>query len=406
MIIKNAWRNIWRNKRRTIITASSVFFAVFLALIMRSAQLGTLYKIVDDTLDSYSGAVQVHKAGYWDEKTINNSFERDTLLENKIAQTENIKIVVPRLESFALASSGQKSKGVMVVGIQPEIENNFTGVVKHLKQGEYFTDNEQAVLLGDELAKYLGLSVNDTVVLIGQGYHGVSAAGKYRIKGILHFVSPALNRGMLYLPLQQAQNLYGATNRLSSLNLALDDNLKSIATANTVRKLINNKDYEVMPWQDLMQELVQMIQSKNASSAIMLGLLYMIVGFGVLGTIIMMTSERMREFGILIAIGMHKYLIALVVSVETLFIGFIGLILGALSSLPIIWYYAVNPIRLSGDVAQMYTEMGLDPVMKFLMEPTIFFNQLLVVCAIVLVAIIYPWFKLLKIEPVKAMKMN
>ncbi len=406
MILKNAWRNIWRNKRRTLITASSVFFAVFFALLMRSVQLGTLYKMVDDTVDAYSGAVQVHAKGYWDEKTVNNSFLRDALMESKIFELVNVRAVVPRFESFALASSGPKTKGVMVIGIDPDVENAFSGIAKRVRLGEYLTDNEQAVLLGADLADYLGLQINDTVVLLGQGYQGVSAAGKYRIKGLVKFPNPKINKAMLFIPIGQAQMLYGAENRLTSLNIGLHNNLLSIHLSNKIKQNTNLEMYEIMPWEEMMVEFVQMIKTKNVSSTFMLALLYIIVGFGVLGTIIMMVSERMREFGILVAMGMKKRLLALIVIMETVLIGFLGLIAGAISSLPIIWYYAHNPIRIEGEMGQMYEEFGVEPVIKFMMEPTVFFNQTYVVLLIVLVSVIYPIAKIASINPVKAMRMN
>jgi ABC-type lipoprotein release transport system permease subunit len=406
MILKNAWRNIWRNKRRTLITASSVFFAVFFALLMRSVQLGTLYKMVDDTVDAYSGAVQVHAKGYWDEKTVNNSFLRDALMESKIFELVNVRAVVPRFESFALASSGPKTKGVMVIGIDPDVENAFSGIAKRVRLGEYLTDNEQAVLLGADLADYLGLQINDTVVLLGQGYQGVSAAGKYQIKGLVKFPNPKINKAMLFIPIGQAQMLYGAENRLTSLNIGLHNNLLSIHLSNKIKQNTNLEMYEIMPWEEMMVEFVQMIKTKNVSSTFMLALLYIIVGFGVLGTIIMMVSERMREFGILVAMGMKKRLLALIVIMETVLIGFLGLIAGAISSLPIIWYYAHNPIRIEGEMGQMYEEFGVEPVIKFMMEPTVFFNQTYVVLLIVLVSVIYPIAKIASINPVKAMRMN
>jgi len=406
MILKNAWRNIWRNRRRTLITASSVFFAVFFALIMRSVQLGTLYKMVDDTVDAYSGAIQVHSKGYWNEKTVNNSFLRDAGLESKISELRNVRVVVPRFESFALASSGPKTKGVMVIGIDPQVDDAFSGIAKRVKIGDYLSDNEQAVLLGTDLADYLGLQINDTVVLIGQGFQGVSSAGKYRIKGLVKFPNPKINKAMLFIPIGQAQALYGAESRLTSLNIGLHNNLISIQTANQIKLNTNVEVYEVMPWEEMMVEFVQMIKTKNVSSTFMLALLYIIVGFGVLGTVIMMVSERMREFGILVAMGMKKRLLALMVMMETLFIGFLGLITGAISSLPIIWYYALNPIRIEGEMAKIYEDLGVEPVIKFMMEPSVFFNQTYVVLLIVFVSVIYPIIKIAAINPVKAMKMN
>jgi len=118
--LKMAWRNIWRNKRRTYITLASLFFAIFFALIMRAIQIGSYANMVDNVVQAYTGYIQVHAKGYWDEKVINKTLESSDELVNIITSTDNVTGTIPRLESFALASAGLQTKGVMVVGINPE----------------------------------------------------------------------------------------------------------------------------------------------------------------------------------------------------------------------------------------------------------------------------------------------
>lgn len=180
-----AWRNIWRNKRRTLITASSIFFGVILSAFMSSMQEGSYGQYIDTIVNSYSGYLQIHKKGYWEDKIINNSFvDHDTLIE-KINQVNEITLYTPRLESFALASGDDRTKGVMVMGIDPERENQITRIQTKIRQGQYLQNGDEGVILGSGLAKYMNLQVNDTLILIGQGYHGASAAGKYPVRGIV-----------------------------------------------------------------------------------------------------------------------------------------------------------------------------------------------------------------------------
>src|SRR5512146_2427997 len=206
MIWNIAWRNIWRNKRRTLITCASIFFAIFFSLLMRSLQSGTFTNIVNNVVRSYSGYIQVHKKGYWNEKEINNSFRPGQGLIDSLGQIENVAAVIPRLESFALASSGAETKGLMVVGVDPEGEQRVTGLKENVIAGRYLSSSDSGVMIGKKAADYLGLHVGDTLVMIGQGFHGTSAAGKWPVIGILHFKSPVLDRQMVFMPLRLCQS--------------------------------------------------------------------------------------------------------------------------------------------------------------------------------------------------------
>ncbi len=401
---KIARRNIWRNKRRTLITAASVFFAVFFALIMRSMQLGTYAEMIKNVVSSYTGHIQIHKNGYWNDKIINNTFPENPKLEHEIAEIPGVEKIVPRLESFALASYGTQTKGSIVIGIKPEIENNMTKLSDKITAGNYLSNNNPGVLLAEKLAAFLKITVGDTIVLMGQGYHASTAAGKYPVRGIIHLNSPNLNNKMIYLNLPSAQELYSAPEMLSSLSIMLDnsDDLEKIK--NEITAKINTDDYEIMTWEEITPELKQAIQSDNVSGQFMLGILYMIVGFGVLGTIVMMTAERKKEFGVMIAVGMKKIKLALIIFFETVLLGFVGIFSGFLFSLPIIFYFSKSPIPITGDAGNTFESFGFNPVIAFSTHSHFMISQILVVCIILLIAFIYPFIKILKTDPVKSMR--
>lgn len=204
--IKIAWRNLWRNKRRTLITVASIFFGVLLSAYMTSMQEGSYEKMVDMVVKYYSGYMQVHHENYWESKSINDTFEDTPELRRSILDHPEVDFVIPRLESFALASSEELTKGVLVMGIEPESENRLTSLKGNVNQGSYLQANDQGLLVGEGLAKYLHLGVNDTLVMISQGYHGISAAGKYPIRGIIKHASPQLNKMIVYMTLPNSQS--------------------------------------------------------------------------------------------------------------------------------------------------------------------------------------------------------
>jgi ABC-type lipoprotein release transport system permease subunit len=387
--LKIAWRNLWRNKRRTIITGLSVLFAFSLALIMRSMELGSYDLMVDSAVKTSTGYIQIHASGYWDDKTIDNTFTGSDNLQKRILQIPHITNCIPRLESFALISSGETTKGIAVIGTDPEKEDEVSALHKRVIKGNYFTKDDQGVLIGEALATYLKVDVNDTIVLLSQGYHGESAQGAFTVKGILQFTSPDMSSSMLYLPLQAAQTLYSTPQRLTSISILLD-NKKNINSVDKALKTIDPEKLEVMTWRELLPEMVQAIQSDSISGQFMLGILYVVVGFGIFGTILMMTIERRREFGIMVAVGMHRFKLALIVFMETIILAFVGLIAGAALSYPIILYYHLHPYQLTGETAKAMAEFNVEPLMPFALEPGFFVNQGLVVIVLSILAAIYP----------------
>jgi len=404
MILTVAWRNIWRNKRRTLITAASIFFALFFALMMRSIIIGTFGKITDDIVSSYTGHIQIHQKGYWKDKSINNVFDRDEKLEQEILQQKEIKFIVPRLESFALASVGENTKGCMVSGIIPEVENKVTKLKKSIVKGSYLNETDDGAIIGDGLAKYLDIEIGDAIILIGQGYHAYSAAGKYAVKGIVHTPSPDLNNKIVYLTLANAQELYSTENRLTAISILLNNSKQIPKVKKKLLERLDNNEYEVMGWEELLFELKQLIDSKSVSTSAMLALLYMIVGFGVFGTVVMMTSERWREFGLLVSLGMKKYKLMLIIFIETMLLGALGIVIGFAFSFPIMYNYSKNPILLTGDAAKAYTDMGFDPVMVFSTNIDFMISQIYVVVFIVLISVSYPILRLIKLKPAVALK--
>ncbi|MDH3321353.1 MAG: hypothetical protein OEM04_00095, partial [Flavobacteriaceae bacterium] len=155
MILKIAWRNIWRNKRRTLITVASIMFALFFAIIMRGFQRGSYAKMKENAVESYTGYIQIHKKGYWEDKQINNVFSLDKTIIDQLASDERVHVVIPRLESFALASSGVSTKGVAVMGISPEKEDKMTKIKSYLQDGTFIDAADNAILIAEGLAAFL-----------------------------------------------------------------------------------------------------------------------------------------------------------------------------------------------------------------------------------------------------------
>lgn len=403
-LFKIAWRNLWRNKRRTIITTASVFLAVFLALFMRSMQIGS-YEVMIDSAVTEVGHLQVHDSGYWESKSINDSFEYTQSLKETIEAAENIKGVTPKMETFALGSFGENTKGFMLQGIIPEIEDPRKKISNKLIAGRFLTEADDGIVLAEGLASFFKIDINDTLVLIGQGYQGISAVGIFPVVGIVKYPIPRLNNLMAYMSLSTVQETFSPYHPglISSLTIDLenDDDLEEEAEK---LNILLGTNYEVMSWEKMLPEIVQQIDGDNVGGIIMLAILYLIVAFGILGTVLMMTMERRKEFAIMVAVGMHRSKLAVVVCIETIFIGFMGVVAGIIASLPMLKYLYHNPIPLTGETAEMMLEYNIEPVMPFSLELFIFTSQGMTILILAFLAALYPIVFVNRFKILKAMR--
>jgi len=407
MLLKLALRNIFRNKRRTLITIGAIAFAVFLSSVMVSFQKGVWDSVIASSVNLFFGYVQVHEKGFWDEQSLDNSMHYDAKLASLPSQVKEIKGMTPRLESLALASSGDFTHGVMVFGIVPELENAMTQIASKVEQGNYLAEKDEGALIAEGVAEKLKLAIGDTLVLISQGYHGVNAAGKFPVVGIFKYELPDLNKRMVYLSLDRAQYFYGAEDRVTSLAFNLDSKNEVPKAVAALNKELAGGNYEVMDYEELMPELVQAKKLDQVGGYIILGILYALITFAIFGTILMMTKERSYEFGVLTAIGMKRWQLFMVVFMENIITGIMGAIVGILMAIPIVRYLNLNPINMSemaDGAAEVYEKFGMNPIFPAAFELGIFMNQALIIFIISCILGIYPLLKILKLQPIKAMR--
>ena len=403
MLIRLAWRNIWRNKKRSIITITAIVIAVFLAILMRSMQLGMYDNMIQNVVGSYSGHVQVHSNGFWEEQTIDNAFVYNDSLIQKIKKTEDVAGTTKRIQSGCLSSYGDLSKFVFVTGIEPKKEQLLTDWNKRLIDGQLLQTNSNSVNVGKGIAKYYNLKIGDTLIFIGQGYHGMQAVGAYPVSGILDMKNPNLNNTSVFMSLPKAQDFLSANNLMTHLVINKKQYSEEADIVATIKKQLN-QDYEIMSWQEMMPEIETIIQADSAGGLIMIFILYMIITFGIFGTVLMMTQERKYEFGVVISIGMKKTKLMVAMVYETIFLSAIGILLGIVLSRPIVLYFYNNPLEFPSDQVEMMENQGFEAVIPFMSSHDIPITHGLIIFFISLIICFYPILTIYKLNPIKAMK--
>lgn len=404
MINRLIWRNLWRNKRRTLISAGSVTFSVFLAVTMQSLQNGVFENLVRNMVNYYSGYIQIHHQGYWKERILENSFAFNDSLRNILLNSDAVKSFVPRIETFLLAANNDETKGALLFGTDPHSEIAMTRLNEKLVQGSFLDETgDKQLVVADGLAHKLNIKAGDTLTLLGQGLYGSFAAGKFSVKGIIKLGSPELDDALVCMDLTCAQELLSAQGMITSVSIEPPD-ADLLEKSVSVLEATLGSEFEVMSWKTMMPEVYYHIKMDTNSLYVIMGFLYLIIAFGVFGTILMMTNERKYEFGMLVAIGMRKSQLGRMFLAEIFLMAFIGAFAGMLLSWPFVLYLQNSPLHFSGEIAQAFSSYGFEPVFPAKLELSVFIRQSVNVFILSLLMSIYPLYRVMKLDPITQIK--
>ncbi len=399
--IKLAWRNLWRNKRRTIITITAIMFAVLAAVFMQSINRGSYEVMIDRMVSFNTGYIQVQDYRFDDESSLDNSFYYDEELRDKILNADwRIDKIVPRIETFMLAANDVSTRGAVVLGIDPDKEHEFNEIRNILSDGRFFEAGEQSVVLGQGMANRLQLSVGDTLALMGQGRFGMSASGLFEITGIVDHPIRDFNNQVVYLPLDTAQELLSAYDHVTSVLITLQNERHTNPVAASLKSALDGGELVVYTWPELMPEILELMEMDLAVPRLLTVVLYIVIGFGFFGTVLTMTMERLKEFGVLLSIGLKRLGLASVLFLETLLFSLMGVLFG----LGFAWSILklIDPINLSGEAAQAVIDLGFDPVIPMSFAPDQFYTQGFYVFIIAMIVFLFPLIKISRLNILEA----
>ncbi len=399
LILILAWRNIWRNRRRTLITISSVLFAVFLAIIFFSMEKGAYDRMIDTMVRYSTGYLQIQDVLYHDEPSIDHSVHFDHEMEALLKSFDDqIDFYVPRLQNFALVAAENISRAALVIGIDPFPENKLSDLSEDVVDGSYLTADDSGIMIAEGLAKILRVNIGDTLVLLGQGFHGATAAGMFPVSGIVDLKVPELNNNTIYMSLKLAQWFYMADNRLTSIIIMPENPIQTNALAQAISKKLDPEWQRVLTWKELLADLLKLMQFDMAGTYVLMFILYVVIAFGLFGTIVTMMIERQKEFALLFALGLKRGKLATMCFIESLMISIAGAIAGIAAAIPVVTYFVYNPIRLSGGMADVMADYGFEPLLPFSSSPDVFYLQALIVLALAVVIGLYPVYKAFRLD--------
>jgi putative ABC transport system permease protein len=405
IVLRLAWRNLWRHPRRTWLTMGAMVFANILLVFMISMQFGMYGLMIDNALKVFTGHLQVQAQGYNDDQKMRQVVPDIIPLADTIRARLSSDRVAARGQAFALASSEERSFGIGVYGVEPEFEARVSNIPGLISAGRYLDSSDAAeVVVGSVLARNLHVQVGDELTLLGSGVDGSFAAGVVEIVGIFNSGVSDIDRSVAEMPLGLFQDTFfmeGGGHQI----VIVADNLDAVASlkADVQSLLPDDNKLVVLDWDELQPGLKQAIQADMSSSFFMYLVLVILVSFSVLNTQLMSVLERTREFGIVMALGLKPGRLGRLVLLETAIMGIMGSLLGAIAGAFVTSWFTANGLAFPGMdemaarfnlPARMYPQVN---AFSLLVGPTVVF-------LFTLLAALYPALRLRWQNPVVAMR--
>jgi putative ABC transport system permease protein len=407
---KIAWRNVWRNKRRSAITLAASSFGLAVLIFFFALVAGFHEQLIDNATRTSLGHLQVLARGYRDDPSPEHAINDPAAVSAALAAEPEVEKALPRVEASGLASSAEASVGVMVVGADPARERDATRIAQTIVAGSYLKDDGRQtapILIGVKLAKRLKVRLGDKIVLLSQATDGSLANALFRVQGIFKTGADALDLGVVFAPLPRVQSFLGMGKKVTSYVVYVRDPDRVDQVRAALAARLDQKRFEVVTWKQLDPSLLQAIQLDDASMYILLLIVFFIVALGIVNTLLMSVFERTREFGVLLALGMEPREIVAMISLESLALGTLSLVGGATLGALVSWYVQVRGIDLTRWTQGIsMANAFMEPIMYARLQWGDVLKSCALILAITLLAGLYPALKASRLSPVDALRQS
>ena len=406
-MFKLALRNLFRNKRRTVLTVAAIAFGLTLMLWTVNFQKGSYNEMIRLGVRSMAGHVVVQAPGYQDEKEVTMLVDDVSGVSATLAAEFPDAVVAPRIAMGGLLTSTTTSVGVALNGLLPESEVQVQDLHEKIVDGEWFSDDDREIVIGKAMADTLGAEIGDKLVFMGQNGTDEMQSRMFRVRGIYRTGSNQIDGRLAYAHLAAAQELMDRGDAAHMVTLHLEDPSLSFEAADRAAALLGS-DVDVRNWKEALPELSGMIQMDRASGDVMMAIIGLIVAFGVLNTLLMSVLERTREFGVMLSLGMKPGQLARLVLLEGMVLGLIGAAVGLALGIAVSYhavYVGIDYGAFAGEGGAMEMEgIVIDSVLKGQWDPVRMTYYLIAAVIFCICSAIYPAWSISRLQPVQAMR--
>lgn len=402
-----AWKNLWRNRRRTLITLGALSFSLMLVQAFHNLSFGVYSAMIDSGVRAGTGHLVVYQQDYIAQRDEKYSFAPQRLAE-QIAALDGVAAVLPRLYLPGLAQSSRESRGILLTGVVPQAEASINPFLKKLPPEQQLSSlNGREAILGSRLLKELQLQPGNKFVVTLQGRSGELVSEMFRVHGVVTTGIKSVDRSLLLVGRERAAALAGITGQIHELAVVLKQQKFDRTVYPAIQQLLTDRpQLRLLGWQEAMPNLSNAIKLDYASQKFIFIILLLIVTIGVINTLLMSVMERFREFGVILAVGADASRLRLLVFSEALLLGLVAMLFGSgLGSLAT-WYLQAIGIDLR-DFIDSSLEFGgvvFDPIMRAGWDYAYMLQIAGFMLLLSLVAAVYPAIKAGRILPAEALR--
>jgi ABC-type lipoprotein release transport system permease subunit len=402
MLLTLAWKNIWRNKKRSLIILVAITLGLWAGLFSVAVMYGSWDTTVNSTIDRNLSHIQIHTKEFKDENLISFFIPAGNKIADEIIDLKEVKDVSARVLIEGMASSPSSSRGVNIIGIDPDREKAVTTIADYVVEGEYFNGiKRNPILVGQKLADRLGLRLHSKIVLSFQSVDTTLTYAAFRIVGIYKTESSPFDEAHVFV---RKSDLYKTMNSQPIIN-ELAIRLNSSEDLDTTYAFLkeNYSSLYVESWKELAPELSMMYEYLIIEMEIFLAIILAALLFGITNTMLMSVLDRVREFGVIMAVGMKRMRVFILIMIETIILSLFGGIIGMAFGTFTIWYFSDKGIDLS-IFSEGLSAWGM-PTILYPILPLYFYGLLTIMIVITgILGAIYPSIKTIKLRPADAIR--
>ncbi len=403
-----AWRNIWRNPRRTIVILTAVIIGIWSMILLGAIMRGMEAEMVRNGIATLTGSIQIHHKDYENDPVVENSLRNvdaiETIIKKHLSENEAF---AKRIRVSAISSNARHSTGVRLVGIEPDKEKKISFIVNAVTKGRYFNETDTGkIIVGRKLLKKFKTRIGKKIILMSQDATKEIASKAFRIVGVFSADMESVETEYVFVPIQVASKMLQMESAVSEISIMLDDTGisggKEKQIAEAIKADLPDKTSVVKTWRDLLPMLKVYLEMSGFFLYIWYFVVFVAMGFGIVNTTLMAVFERMREFGLMKAFGMRPLQIVRGVLTETVFLLILGISVGTIAGLISVLAISKKGIDLSALAAG--AEMWGMPRILY---PEVWLQDVIVAASTVLflglIVSMYPAIKAARFTPVEAM---
>ncbi len=401
MLLKIAWRNVWRSPLRSFVVIGSVAVGIWSVITLLGFSFGLVQGFIDNALRYQVSHIQLHHPDFPEDKDIKYGLAGAIEKVNEINQMSGVASATMRTLVNGMISTAAGTRGGTVRGIEPETEATTTSLKEKIIKGTYFSDKKNQLLIGKPLAKKLNLKLRKKVVIQFQNLEGDIVAGAFRVVGIYDTKNTLYDEMNVFVKRADLNRLLGGPNIAHEIAVYLKDAKTLDADVRTLQSKYPNVLTE--NYRAISPDVKLYETNIGVSSTIFIFLFMLALIFGIINTMLMAVLERNKELGMLMAVGMNKGKVFKMILLETIFLGIVGAPIGIFLSWLTIMYFSKIGLDLTSFAAGL-EQMGMDTIIYPVSEPSLYFQITIAVVLTAFLAAIYPALKAIKLRPVEAMR--